>query len=657
MTRPSDPTFKRSIAVFVAALLMLPVIAGPAPAAQRVRISGGGWGHGIGMSQYGAYGMAREGKSGTGILKHYYRGVGVQARSMPTVRVGLLQYDSAIGMSSNGGPVRFAVAGDGTVARGGAAATWRVEPSSTGRMRIYKNDRLVTLNGRRTFGGPDKPLLVLYERLGSSVTVFDKGIAYRLGRLEVGTFRSSSCAAGYCLRLVMRSSMEKYLYGLGEVPASWPQAVLRAQAMAGRTYAYRKINTYGQHRSPCDCAVVDSVYDQAYIGDAKRTGSGEYWDDWKRAVDKTAGKVILYNGSPIEALYSSSSGGYTENNENVWGGTPIPYLRGVPDPADDVSVNPNHEWSLDMSREAFSSRLNSAYGIGRLKRISLVRPFGVSGRVTVVKSSGGGIRIVGTQRTVRVSGWSFRSALGLKDTLFRIKLYFPIWREMVEKHSRLRGAPGDATSPAYYVPRGADGRGQGRAQNFEKGRMTWRRKTDKTVWQYGRILRTYNRLGREGSVLGMPTSDVRGPGWYLAGNYVNGSIVWSRGNGAFPIVGKWARKFRAHGGVRGKLGPPLSKKETAASLPGRGRRQRFKRGRLYAPPGGGAIRALWGPIAERYVSIEEASSACGYPTSDVHSVADGVEADFENGRILYSKAAGVRVRCPDDELPLPGTDG
>ncbi len=648
MTRSSLSTATRLLVLTLACALSLTALARPATSGQRVRIRGGGWGHGIGMSQYGAYGLARRGKSADGILRHYYRTVDVVGKRMPKIRVGLLQYESSIGMSSNGAKVEFRVAGARRrIAAGGPSVNWRVEPSSTGRVRLYKNDKVVVVDGRRAFGGPNKPLYAIYESFGSSVSVFDKGIAYRYGRLEIGTFGTSSCSPGYCLRLVMESSMEKYLYGLGEVPASWPQAVLRAQAMAGRTYAYRKIKAYGQHRSPCDCAVVDSVLDQAYIGDAKRTGSGPYWDDWKGAVDATAGRVILYNGAPIEALYSSSSGGYTENNENVWGGTPVPYLRGVKDPADDVSVNPNHKWSFSMSRAELSSKLNAAYGIGKLKSIKLVKPFGVSGRVTIVKSNGGGVRIAGTSRTVRVSGWSLRSALGLKDTLFRIDFFFSVWDEMQAKYKRLNGAPGSAISRAYFVPKGTDGRGLGRAQDFDRGRMTWRRKTDKTVWQHGRVLTAYDKMGRERSALGMPTSDIWGPGGYQWAAYVNGVIVWSKGNGSIPVIGDWSRVYRSHGAVKGPLGFPVSKRETADSLPNRGKRQRFKMGRLYGPPKTGKVYALWGPILKRYVALGEATSECGYPSSHVRETQQGVEASFQKGSISYSSDSGVAVSCND----------
>jgi SpoIID/LytB domain protein len=429
---------KRSIhTLLVLAVLGAVMVPTAARAERTVTITGGDWGHGIGMSQYGAYDRAVNGRSAAEILEHYYSGSQVGTKKMPKVRVGLLQERSSIALTSSphlggSGDVVWKIAGEkGQLATGGASADWRVEPSATGGMRLYKNGEQVRRDGTGVFGGPQKPLVLVYERHGSLIDVTDKTYNYALGKLEVGSYSTDRCDPGYCLRLVLQISMQKYLYGLGEVPSSWPAGVLRTQAIAGRTYAFEKWTRSGSHRYPCDCTVYDSTLDQAYAGDGKRTGSGSYWDDWQAAVDDTKDQVITYNGSPIQALYSSSSGGHTENNENVWGGTPLPYLRGVPDKPDAVSANPNHEWTpVKMSFGEFENKLQSAYGIGTLKQFSLEKPFGVSGRVTVVNDNGsGGVKIVGSNKTVRTSGWAFRTAFGstvLKDTLFRIDISYAV---------------------------------------------------------------------------------------------------------------------------------------------------------------------------------------------------------------------------------------
>lgn len=405
------------------ALLALP--SSGAAATKQVVIEGRGWGHGLGMSQYGAYGRALNGKSSTSILQHYYKGAAVKTVTMPDhIRVGLLQGRSAIttgssALNGGSGKVVFKVRGKSEiVARGDASDSFRIEASAGG-ARIFKNGNRVRHDGVTVFGTNNNPLTEKFSQFGSRLSVEGKpGYAY--GKVEFVPYSSTSCGGGTCLSLVLELSMQKYVYGLGEVPSSWPQQALRSQAIAGRTYAYSKIRSSGQHRYPCDCAVYDSPIDQAYIGDAKRTGSGVYWDDWKRAVDATKASIVMYGGAPIQALYSSSSGGFTENNENVWGGVAIPYLRGVSDAPDKANgANPNFRWKTRMSYSSFSDRLNSSFGTGHVDKVVLVKPYGVSGRVTVVDGSRGGVRIVGATKTARASGWSVRSALALKDTWFR----------------------------------------------------------------------------------------------------------------------------------------------------------------------------------------------------------------------------------------------
>ena len=416
----------------VCALLLALLPLGSARAARTVTITGGGWGHGIGMSQYGAYGRALNGRSAEDILEYYYSGAQVITKKMPKIRVGLLQGRQQIEMTSapyegGTGKLVWKVKGETAIlAEGAPGAKWRVEPSSTGGMRLYKNGDQIKRDGTGVFGSTATALVVLYERQGSMIDVTDKSYDFALGRAEVGSYASEGCDPGFCLRLVLSLPMQKYLYGLAEVPSSWPAAALRTQAIAGRTYAFEKSTRSGHHRYPCDCTVYDSTLDQAYAGDGKRTGSGEYWDDWQAAVNDTKNQIATYEGLPIQALYSSSSGGHTENNENVWGGTPLPYLRGVPDKPDAVSANPNHKWEpVTMPFSEFEGKLQAAYGIGQLERFAIVRPRGVSGRVTVVKETGGGVRIVGSNKTVRTSGWDFRSKFGssiLLDTLFFISI-------------------------------------------------------------------------------------------------------------------------------------------------------------------------------------------------------------------------------------------
>lgn len=423
---PSSSSLTRYsfVAVMVAALLVL--ASAPASAAPKmVKINGRGWGHGIGMSQYGAFGFAQHGWGGEKILRHYYTGAKVVERSAGSdVRVSMLTGRSSITIrprakSKNGGLVVLKVKGSRAKivgARPGQAL--RLEASSTGGARIFKNGNRVRRDGRGVFGSTKRPIVARYAPHGTQVDTDGKGYAVAHGRMEFVSYSSSGCSGGKCLSQVAVLGMQKYLYGLGEVPSSWPQQTLRAQAMAGRTYAYSKLRATTNRGVPCFCAVYDSVADQVFIGEAKRTGSGSYWTNWKKAVDSTKKKVILDGGKPIVALYSSSSGGHTESNYIVWGSAQEPYLRGVNDPYDRAGgANPNFRWSLKMTWSSLRTKLANAFGsFGKLKKLVIVRK-GVSGRVAI-----GGLKIVGSTRTFRVSGWSTRSALGLKDSWFRFKV-------------------------------------------------------------------------------------------------------------------------------------------------------------------------------------------------------------------------------------------
>jgi stage II sporulation protein D len=400
----------------------------PAEAApSRVVFRGGGWGHGLGLSQWGAYGRAAAGHGATRIIKHYYTGVNVTTVDHPkTLRVGIGQARSVVNLGtdpagSGGGDISFKVKGHSDViATGEPTASWRLEPVSGGRVRILKNGQVVSHEGRSAFGGAN-PVVVDYERHDSLLHIVEEGNRYRYGRLFVEPY-PAPCASGHCLRMIMKVPMRDYLYGVAEVSASWPMASLKVQAILARTYVSHKVDTSGQHRVTCNCAVYDTSIDQVFIGHDRKEAAGSYWKRWRYAVDSTEDELVLYEGKPILALYMSSSGGYTENNENVWGGTPIPYLRGVRDRHDDVSWNVNHNWRIAFSWSTLSSRLNSAFGTGKLRKFVIKSPLGVSGRVTVVKAPDrGGVRIVGSNRTVRVSGSAVKSALGLSDTLFRVK--------------------------------------------------------------------------------------------------------------------------------------------------------------------------------------------------------------------------------------------
>ncbi len=152
------------------------------------------------------------------------------------------------------------------------------------------------------------------------------------------------------LRLINSVRLEDYVSSVvaSEYPFREIEGV-KAQAVLARTYALRSKGKYG----PYD--VVDHVSSQVYRGISTETATS------RRAAEATRGEVLTYRGNLIEAVYSSSSGGHTADNDAVWNGRPLPYLRGRQDPFDHAS--PDHEWTTSVNRDRLLRTLSTRYGM------------------------------------------------------------------------------------------------------------------------------------------------------------------------------------------------------------------------------------------------------------------------------------------------------
>ncbi|MDP8957060.1 MAG: SpoIID/LytB domain-containing protein [Actinomycetota bacterium] len=492
MPRPPASTISRAalILVMAAAIAAGALPAGLARADTTFRFYGSGYGHQIGMSQWGAYGMARAGKSGTQILKHFYRGTSVaRPSSRPsTIRVGLVQGAGGIGVKGAGGSVSLRVGGPSrsVVARIPSGSTWTVQVRS-GAYWIRRSDGSYV--GRRGYGGSGSHLFATYGSSGAYLP--STGHTYGHGWIEFNIYRPcGSCSSR--LRAVNTVGMQGYLYGLGEVPSLWPSAALRAQAVAGRTYAYYKILTSGQRRAICNCAVYASTRDQVYVGvdKVRSTGGGR----WRDAVDATNGLAVIKDGKPILAVYSSSSGGHTENVENVWGGSALSYLRGVCDRWV-YNADPNRTWTASFSGASIGNALQRATGkdIGEARRFSSVSR-GVSGAIVKVT-------VGGTSGSVTVSGSTLRTALGLKSTRVWINQNRNIVGKVRTKYDSLNCAPRLPRSGLREIK-------GGQYQAFRVGRIYVNDAVGRAHWIHGPVLAKYRKLGGHGSSLGLPTSDV-----------------------------------------------------------------------------------------------------------------------------------------------------
>ncbi|MBV5268071.1 MAG: hypothetical protein JZU67_06135, partial [Burkholderiaceae bacterium] len=142
---------------------------------------------------------------------------------------------------------------------------------------------------------------------------------------------------------------DEHLYGLGEVPSSWADAALQAQAIAGRSYAIKKTSNV----TGCNCQIYATTLDQAFFGFSKEIGtSGDRWVD-ATIVNADTAYAVQYIGVPISTYYSSSTGGKTQDVREVWGATNLPYLISVDDPWSLVAGvnNANSAWtdSIDQA--------------------------------------------------------------------------------------------------------------------------------------------------------------------------------------------------------------------------------------------------------------------------------------------------------------------
>ena len=365
---------------------------------------GAGWGHSLGMSQYGAMEMAKDGYTASQILKHYYTGTTYDALTdNQTLRVNVLHQTTSFEATPS------------ALATGGGAFT--VDDLSTGTPTMVggSGDKVIFTRsgtsvvascagctGATRLTGSTTTLRWDTVTAGDKTAMYLGGTRYRDGYTVISKTASSTST----LEVVNYVRLhDEYLDYLRESPWAWPVESLKAQAAAARGYALRKYNA--GVRSACACHVYDTTSDQVYGGYPSQSDL-TYWPAWKKAVratgSSTTGYVVRYQGSIIQAFYSSSHGGRSENNEDVWGGTPLPYLRGVADPWSLRSSNPRASWKLTKT----GSSLASAFGLSNVARLDL-RDRTVNGGVgtaTATSTSGARASISGEQLRTRLNIYS-----------------------------------------------------------------------------------------------------------------------------------------------------------------------------------------------------------------------------------------------------------
>src|SRR4051794_8675042 len=371
-----DFVLMRARTLFIALALGCLVPAGTAAAASKFTIRGAGFGHGVGMSQYGAYGFAQNGWAYRDILAHYYT-------------------DTAIGNLDPAQRVRVLLQSTGSASftRATRAGRRRLSPLKTYYVR-RRGASVQLLSARRKKMGT-YPVLHVTGRGGA---VLLRGRAAN-GRYSGAYHGAMDFHAGTFsgVDAVNNVSLDQYVQGVvpDESPASWPLEALKAQAVAARTYAVATM------KPGATFDLYPDTRSQMYGGVAAEEPSSN------EAVAETRGEVVTYAGQPVVTFFFSTSGGRTEDVENTPLGTePKPWLRSVDDPYDTTS--PRHRWGpIRMSLGRADRKLGSLVK-GAFKGIQVIRR-GESPRIVEAD-------VIGSRGRTRVTGATLRARFGLFDS-------------------------------------------------------------------------------------------------------------------------------------------------------------------------------------------------------------------------------------------------
>jgi stage II sporulation protein D len=363
----SGTKFRTRVLAALTALAALFLANAGAEARVTWHIDGGGYGHGVGMSQYGARGLAAHGSSWEQILAHYFPGTSIGVVKPISVRVLL-----ASGLPS----AAFSGANLACGVRLQEAKTYQARPGGSGVL-------LLSPDGQQKLADCGQ---VLTASSGGVWDLVGKG-TYR-GALQLDRSGSGGLDA------VDWVSVDDYVRGVvaAEVPSRWPIEALKAQAVAARSYALSSLGGSGSFD------LYDDTRSQAYGGVAAETQRTDL------AVLETALEVVADGSKVARTYFFSTSGGHTENVQNVFGGPPVNYLRGVTDPYD--APAPYHSWHMTLSQAAMDSALAGLVK-GQLDQIRITK-VGASPRV--LKAD-----LVGSNGTTSVDGATLQARLGLRD--------------------------------------------------------------------------------------------------------------------------------------------------------------------------------------------------------------------------------------------------
>jgi stage II sporulation protein D len=472
------------------------------PTSGTLQLTGHGFGHGHGMSQYGAQGAAKQGLTWRQIVSFYYPGTTIAATT-GGIRVRLMAASTGNLVVANATGLQMRQAGSTTSypVTGTGVSWWRLRKS--GSATVLDSYDGAWHDGVRSLAGAAELYGPATLRLKISGTTRD----YR-GSLRLTT-------EGYTVDVV---SMDDYVKGVvpREMPASWLPEALRAQAVAARTYAaYDRAAHPTRSYDTCDTTSCQ-VYGGASSEDSRSTA----------AVVATANQVVNYGGKPAFTQFGSSDGGWTSAGS-------MPYLPAKADPYDGFSGNPVHTWTNTVTKAAVQRAWPS---LGTLTRVVVTQRDGNGewyGRVETMV-------LDGTKNNVTISGDTFRSRFGLRSSWFHFgagsatstpaptqtTATSPItarWRAIGGYHSILGGP--------VAAERAAAG---GRVRVFRHGRIYWSASTGAHEL-YKRMLTAYLRRGGAVGRLGFPLTSPHKVGRRIRATFQHGTLT-ARRHGRVHVI-------------------------------------------------------------------------------------------------------------------------
>jgi len=314
----------------------------------------------------------------------------ISAEKSPVLRVGIFLNQTEVN-----------VGGDGAFKIYNLKSNSLVSEERNKIVKLLPHNKGIEILEKGVYSGPIK-----ITPVGSTkIMVVFNGQKYRFrGDIEIDIDKEHRK-----LNVINIIGIEEYLYGVlkKEISPRWPKEALKAQAVAARTFAIFNVNKY-----------IDKGYNICASTNSQAYGGVNHEDPLtNKAIDETRGVIMTYKGKPINAVYHSDSGGYTEDSENVWGSF-LPYLRSVESKFEEKVSPPHHTWSYSINEKDLTEKLQKqGYKINSVVFIEPVKK-SETGRTSEL------VFTAENNNVINMKTNDFRSLIGaelIRSTLFNIE--------------------------------------------------------------------------------------------------------------------------------------------------------------------------------------------------------------------------------------------